>query len=106
MVFGDGLMGSMTVQKPVINHEPDNARYVIAVEGEEAGYAEYADSGDVRDFQHTVVHERFQGQGLSKPLIKAALDDAASFNKRVLATCSAVARFIEKNETYKELLAH
>ena len=94
----------MTVQKPVINHEPDNARYVIAVEGEEAGYAEYADSGDVRDFQHTVVHERFQGQGLSKPLIKAALEDESTAGKRVIASCSAVASFIEKNPEYQHLL--
>lgn len=42
--------------------------------------------------------------GLSKPLIKAALEDESTAGKRVIASCSAVASFIEKNPEYQHLL--
>ena len=37
-------------------------------------------------------------------LIKAALDDARGVGKQVIASCSAVAHFIEKNPEYRDLL--
>ena len=57
-----------------------------------------------REFNHTVIKDAFRGQGLSAPLIKAALDDARGVGKQVIATCSAVAHFIEKNPEYRDLL--
>ena len=94
-------MGHMTTS---VAHQTDTSRFVIAVDGEEAGFAEYVDTAETRDFHHTVVHEGFQGQGLSKPLIKAALEDESTVGKRVIASCSAVAGFIEKNPEYQHLL--
>lgn len=45
-----------------------------------------------------------KARGLSKPLIKAALEDESTVGKRVIASCSAVAGFIEKNPEYQHLL--
>ena len=94
------LMGTMTTS---VAHQTDRSRFVITVDGEEAGFAEYSDSATTREFTHTEIYEAFQGQGLSKPLIKAALDDDSTIARQVIPTCSAVARFIEKNPEYQRL---
>lgn len=83
-----------------VSHDKNNARYIIEVDGEIAGFAEYSESGSHRVFDHTVVEEKFQGRGLSKPLIKAALDDTKAQGMAYSATCSAVERFMEKNPGY------
>ncbi|WP_308607960.1 GNAT family N-acetyltransferase [uncultured Corynebacterium sp.] len=93
-------MGTMTTS---VAHQTDRSRFVITVDGEEAGFAEYSDSATTREFTHTEIFESFQGQGLSKPLIKAALDDDSTVGRQVIPTCSAVARFIEKNPEYQRL---
>lgn len=88
-----------------IDHDEARHRYVIIVDGEEAGFAAYEPTEDALDFNHTVVHEQFQGKGLSKPLIQAALDDVRANRGTIIPTCSAVARFIEKNPEYADLVA-
>lgn len=88
-----------------VTHNEAAHRYVISVDGVEAGFTEYVQAGDVLDFNHTEVYDQFQGQGLSKPLIKAALDDVRENGKTIKATCSAVEHFIRKNEDYSDLVA-
>ncbi|MDK7135771.1 GNAT family N-acetyltransferase [Corynebacterium sp. UMB4614] len=73
-------------------------RFVIEVGGEQAGFAAFEDTDGVRDFNHTVVDPAFRGQGLSKPLIAAALDATREEGLKVRPTCSAVAGFVEKNQ--------
>ncbi|MBS5997736.1 MULTISPECIES: GNAT family N-acetyltransferase [unclassified Corynebacterium] len=87
-----------------IAHQTDKSRYVLTVDGVEAGACHYVDAGTTREFNHTVIKDAFRGQGLSAPLIKAALDDARGVGKQVIASCSAVAHFIEKNPEYRDLL--
>ena len=80
-------------------------QYEILVGGEVAGFATYADANGVRDLPHTVVDPKFRGQGLSKPLIQAALDDARADDMLVSPSCPAVERYIEQNPQYRDLLA-
>lgn len=89
----------------VVRHDEAGSRYVIEVEGAEAGFAAYVDNGDVRDFNHTVVDPAFRGQGLSSPLIKDALDDTRAAGKSIRPSCSAVEHFLNKNEDYRDLVA-
>lgn len=88
----------------VIRHDQDGHRYVIEVEGTEAGFASYVETGDVRDFNHTVVDPAFRGQGLSSPLIREALDDTRAAGKTIRPSCSAVEHFLTKNEEYRDLV--
>ena len=74
------------------------ARFVIEVDGAQAGFAAFEDADGVRDFNHTVVDPAFRGQGLSKPLLAAALDATREEGLKVRPTCSAVAGFVEKNQ--------
>ncbi|MBK4153287.1 N-acetyltransferase [Corynebacterium macginleyi] len=94
-------MGDM---ERVISHQADSSSFVLTVDGVKAGICEYVDSGDVRDFNHTVIGDDFRGRGLSSPLIKAALDETRVAGMRIIATCSAVANFINKNPDYRDLL--
>lgn len=90
----------ISVQK----NETEN-QYEILVGGEVAGFATYTDANGVRDLPHTVVDPKFRGQGLSKPLIQAALDDARADDMLVTPSCPAVERYIEQNPQYRDLLA-
>ena len=60
--------------------------------------------GSARELPHTVVDSKFRGEGLSKPLIKFALDDARGDNLSVVPSCPAVARYIVQHPEYKDLV--
>lgn len=87
-----------------VTHDTTAERYLITVDGRDAGYADYIQGDGVRDFHHTVIDPEFRGQGLSKPLIQAALDDTRAAGDKVRPLCSAVAGFIEKHPEYLDLV--
>ena len=87
-----------------VTHDTTTERYLITVDGRDAGYADYIQGDGVRDFHHTVIDPEFRGQGLSKPLIQAALDDTRAAGDKVRPLCSAVAGFIEKHPEYRDLV--
>ena len=87
-----------------VTHDTTAERYLITVDGRDAGYADYIQGDGVRDFLHTVIDPEFRGQGLSKPLIQAALDDTRAAGDKVRPLCSAVAGFIEKHPEYQDLV--
>ena len=87
-----------------VTHDTTAERYLITVDGRDAGYADYIQGDGVRDFHHTVINPEFRGQGLSKSLIQAALDDTRAAGDKVRPLCSAVAGFIEKHPEYRDLV--
>ena len=87
-----------------VTHDTTAERYLITVDGRDAGYADYIQGDGVRDFHHTVIDPEFRGQGLSKPLLQAALDDTRAAGDKVRPLCSAVAGFIEKHPEYRDLV--
>ena len=87
-----------------VTHDTTAERYLITVDGRDAGYADYIQGDGVRDFHHTVIDPEFRGQGLSKALIQAALDDTRAAGDKVRPLCSAVAGFIEKHPEYRDLV--
>ena len=88
-----------------VRNNPAAGQYELMVGDAVAGFAAYRDSGQVREFPHTVIDPNFRGQGLSSPLIQYALDDTREAGKKVRPSCWAVAGFIDKNPEYKDLLA-
>ena len=86
-------------------HDESNSRFVIEIDGNEAGFAEYKNVGDdVREFHHTVVNPDYRGQGLSKPLIMEALESTREAGYSVIPTCSAVEGFIEKTPDFQDMV--
>lgn len=97
-------MSETAEANPELSKNEEKGQYEIHVGGELAGFATYTDNGDARELPHTVVDPKFRGQGLSKPLIKFALDDARVDGRTVVPSCPAVARYIVQNPEYKDLV--
>ncbi|MFF3494375.1 GNAT family N-acetyltransferase [Streptomyces sp. NPDC002795] len=83
---------------PVVEHRPDEQRYVITVDREQAGFTEYRDRDEQRVFFHTEVDDRFAGQGLASILVTEALADVRADGKRVVPVCPYWAKYVKKRE--------
>lgn len=80
-------------------------QYDIVVDGEVAGVAAYEDRDDLRVFTHTTIEEAYEGRGLGKVLVGAALDTERDAGRKIVAECSYVEGFVQKNPQYADLLA-
>jgi predicted GNAT family acetyltransferase len=82
---------------PPVRHDPEHARFVVALAGGEAElvYAPFSD--DVIDLQHTEVPESAQGHGVGDLLVRAALDYARSHGLKVIATCPYVQAWLRRH---------
>ncbi|MEV0948208.1 GNAT family N-acetyltransferase [Rhodococcus sp. NPDC049939] len=87
-----------------VEHHVAESRFEIFVDGQLAGYADYAERGRVRDFNHTVTYPQFRGQGLAAEVVKAALDDTKALGFSVVPSCWYVAKYISENPSYAELV--
>lgn len=87
-----------------VEHKPEQSRFVVYKDGKPGGFASYVERGQSRDFNHTVVDSAFRGQGLSKPLIKHALESSHADGFSIIPTCSAVEGFIAKNPEYQDFV--
>lgn len=89
---------------PAVVHNPAENRYEIAIEGHLA-VAEYVTEDGRQVFTHTLVPPELRGRGLAEALVRTALHDARAAGRRVVPACSYVARFIEKNPEFADLVA-
>jgi uncharacterized protein len=90
----------------VVKNEPENHRYVIEIDGERVGMAEYRLRGDIIDFTHTEVDTTRRERGLAKELVQTALDDVRNNSTlRVVATCPYVAHWLTEHPDYQDLLS-
>jgi uncharacterized protein len=80
----------------------ENNRFVIPVQDKESilEYEYYGDSTVV--FYHTYVPEEFRGKGYAREIINAAVEWAVRNNLRIIPTCSAVRRFLERHPELQE----
>lgn len=58
------------------------------------------------NYNHTIVPSQLGGRGVGAALVKYALDYARNHHLQVIASCSFVAHFIQKNPEYADLLVH
>lgn len=91
----------MTIE--VVNH-PESSRYVLLVDGEARGIADYRIDGDTITFPHTLIEPGSRGRGLGERLVSAALEDVRPTGRQVVPLCWYVAEFIERNPDYADLL--
>jgi predicted GNAT family acetyltransferase len=87
----------------VVN-EPESSRYVILVDGETKGFADYRVAGDTIVFPHTVIDPSQRGKGLGAVLVGGALDDVRPTGRKVVPSCWYVAEFIDAHPEYSDLL--
>ena len=89
----------------MIIHNSTTQRFEITIDGITAFLSyQVCDSG-VWDYNHTIVPKELGGRGLGSQLVKFALDYAKSENKKIIASCSFVASYVDKHPEYQDLVA-
>lgn len=90
---------------PTVRHEPENDRYVVEVDGQEAGFSEYhLRGGNHYFFYHTELGEQYAGQGIGSKLARFALDDVRNNGGLVVPLCPFIAGWMEKHPEYDDLV--
>jgi uncharacterized protein len=79
-----------------VNHDADTHRFFISTDHGDAVLEYTADEEHVV-FTHTFVPASLRGQGIAEALVRAGLAWAAETRRVVTATCSYVARFLERS---------
>lgn len=87
-----------------VKDAPERHRYEVEVDGEPAGFAEYRRRGDVVEFRHTEVDDRFEGQGIGSRLAQEALDDVRSVGLGVVPRCPFIRSWIDRHPDYADLV--
>jgi predicted GNAT family acetyltransferase len=90
---------------PVVTNRPDRLRYEITVDGELAGFTQYADHRGVRTFVHTEIADRFEGMGLGSLLIAEALADVRARGMTIVPKCPFVNAYVRHHPEVADLLA-
>lgn len=85
---------------------PEDRRFVIRVDGTDAGFAEYTRRGDRLILTHTEIDPAFEGRGLGSRLARAALDAARAAGDAVVPLCPFMAGYVEKHDEYDDLVDH
>jgi len=87
-----------------VTDNPTESRYELHDDDRLIGVAAYRLSGDRITFTHTQVDPAYEGQGAGSQLAREALDDSRARNRRVVARCPFIARWIERHPEYADLL--
>ena len=89
-----------------VSNNKTEYRYEVWVDGELAGYTQYALLRGRIAFLHTEVYESFEGMGLGGRLARAALDDARTKELVVVSYCPFIAGYIQRHfDEYGDLVA-
>jgi len=87
-----------------VRHDKKNERFVAEVEGHEA-YLSYNIFDDKIDFSSTFSPPELRGKGVAKIIVEYAFNYAKENNLKVIPTCPYVQAFVERYDSYKDLLA-
>lgn len=95
----------MNSQATVVSDNPAQQRYELRSGESVLGTASYRiESGDTVVFTHTVVDPQQEGQGYGSELARGALDDVRRRDRKVVASCEFIARYIDGHPEYRGLL--
>jgi predicted GNAT family acetyltransferase len=84
---------------------PDRSRYELRNDGHLVGYTQYHERDGVLVFPHTVITDPKRGAGYGTTLVQGALDDVRAHGRTIVAECPFVAKFVDENPEYADLLA-
>jgi predicted GNAT family acetyltransferase len=87
-----------------VKHDKKNKRFVAEIEGHES-YLSYYFIDDIIDLTYAFTPPEIRGKGIAKVVVEYALNYAKANNLKVIPTCSYVKAIVERNDTYKNLLA-
>ncbi len=88
-----------------IVHEPERHRFVAKIAGDEA-LLEYNERPEaVLVYRHTYTPPQLRGRGIAGSVVRFALDYARAHGMTIVPRCPYVARFIDENPEYADLVA-
>lgn len=86
-----------------IAHDEERQRFAADLEqGEAVVDYRLLDDGTL-DLRRTFVTETLRGEGLAAEVVRTALDWARENDRKVVATCPYVSRFLERHPEYADL---
>jgi uncharacterized protein len=88
----------------MVRNDPDNHRYVLELDGEDAGLAVYHTRGGRHYFVHTVVHPGHEGEGLGSILARGALDDVRARGEKIVPLCPFITAWLKRHPDYQDLI--
>lgn len=88
-----------------ILHNHTAQRFETTIDAQTAYLSYQTLDDDTLDYHHTIVPSELGGRRIGSALVKYALDYAQDNNKKVVASCSFVAKYINKHTSYQKLLA-
>jgi predicted GNAT family acetyltransferase len=87
-----------------VHDDADRSQFVIALDGQRVGLADYKRSRRLIAFTHTEISPDHGGKGLAGILIAAGLDAARADGLAVLPFCPFVRGYIAKHPEYLDLV--
>jgi predicted GNAT family acetyltransferase len=94
----------VAAQDVIVSDQPDRHRFVLVVDGAEAGELTYRDEDGAVAFLHTKVDDAFGGQGLGSRLVAAALATVRDRGVPVLPYCPFVKAYLKRHPELKSLV--
>jgi predicted GNAT family acetyltransferase len=97
----------MTETPVAMEHDADrHALRAVLADGRTAGYAHYRKrSEDTYVFDHTVVGDQYEGQGIGSRLARAVVDFARDHDVRVVPQCSFIRAYLREHPEDQDVLA-
>jgi predicted GNAT family acetyltransferase len=88
-----------------VEDNPLVSRYEARVDGALDGVSEYELTEDMIIFLHTIVAEKYEGQGVGGAIARYALDDARARGLQVRALCPFIRGWMGRHPEYSDLLS-
>lgn len=90
-------------QEVNVTNNKKESRFETTI-GDSVAVAAYELEPGVITFTHTSVPPELSGRGIANELARAGLDHARSQNLKVVPACSFIAKYIERNPEYQDLV--
>jgi predicted GNAT family acetyltransferase len=87
-----------------VEDNPMVTRYEARINGALAGISEYELTPDTIIFLHTVVAQKYEGQGVGGAIARYALDDARARGLNVRALCPFIRSWLGRHHEYSDLI--
>jgi uncharacterized protein len=87
-----------------VEDNPMVSRYEARINGALAGISEYELTHDTIIFLHTVVAQKYEGQGVGGAIARYALDDARARGLNVRALCPFIRSWLGRHHEYSDLI--
>ena len=91
-------------QAPAVTRNDDESRYEIRIGDTVAGYAAFRSQPGRVSFTHTVVDDKFEGQGLGSTLVRDALTDVAARGDTIVPFCPFVQAWLKRHPDFEGLV--